>query len=97
LGKHTFFLSYRTDLFKRYEGLFEQGDGDDEPEEELNNSRMTVADAQMMESEKRKRKWSWIGLIYNLSGGDITKVDEIVNKKFTECLIWMSYKKEMNV
>jgi hypothetical protein len=58
---------------------------------------MTVADAQMMESEKRKRKWSWIGLIYNLSGGDITKVDEIVNKKFTECLIWMSYKKEMNV
>jgi hypothetical protein len=95
LGKHPFFLSYRTDLFKRYEGLFEQADGDDG--EELNNSRMTVAEAQMADKEKRKRKWSWIGVIYSLCDGDITKSNEIVNKKFTECLIWLSYKKEMNI
>ena len=58
---------------------------------------MTVAEAQIAQNEKRKRKWSWIGVIYNLCDGDITKAEEIVSKKFTECLIWMSYKKEMNV
>ena len=92
MAKHTFFLSYRTDLFKRYEGLFEQGDGQDEDEPEFTGQRMTVADAQMEQREKAKRKWSWIAIIYNLSGGDITKANEIVNKKFTECLIWLSYK-----
>jgi hypothetical protein len=58
---------------------------------------MTVAEAQMADKEKRKRKWSWIGVIYSLCDGDITKSNEIVNKKFTECLIWLSYKKEMNI
>jgi hypothetical protein len=38
--------------------------------------------------------WSWIGLIYKLCEGDITKTEAVVNKPFIECLVWLSYEKE---
>jgi len=94
--KYTFFLSYRTELFKRYEGLFRQDEiGDDD--EEVRTGRLTIEDVMAMNGEKRSKKWSWISMIYSLCNGDITKTNEIVSKPFTECLIWMSYEKEMNI
>jgi hypothetical protein len=51
----------------------------------------------MRNNELKSRKWSWIGLIYKLCDGDITKINEVVSKPFGECLIWLSYEKEMNI
>jgi len=39
----------------------------------------------------------WISVIYQLSEGNICRTEEVVNKNFTECLVWLSYKKEMNI
>lgn len=48
-----------------------------------------------MNNERKGKKWNWIGLIWKLSGGDITKVDFILRLPFTQCLIWLAYEKEM--
>lgn len=56
---------------------------------------MTVEASQQMNNEKRNKKWNWIGLIWKLCDGDITKVNYIVSLPFTQCLIWLSYEKEM--
>lgn len=96
MGKHTFFLSYRTDLLKRYEGLFNSDEEEDE-ESEAEGGRITIASTQMKNEEAIKRKWSWISLIYKLCEGDITKTEAVVSKPFTECLVWLSYEKEMNI
>ena len=91
-------MDYRKGLYRQFEGLFNQeepesDDGDSEP----NGDRQgTFAEAQRVEEDKKQSKWSWIGIIYGLCDGDITKTAEVVSKPFIECLVWMSYKKEMN-
>jgi hypothetical protein len=57
---------------------------------------MTVNDAKAIEAEKRENDWSWIGLVWRLCGGDITKTDSVLGKTFMECLIWLSYEKIKN-
>jgi len=42
-----------------------------------------------------REKWSWFSLIHKLSGGDITKAEEVVKINYMTCLIWLSYEKEM--
>lgn len=50
-----------------------------------------------MRERDSKRKWSWISLVWVLTGGDITKTEVVLTKTFGECLIWLSYKKENNI
>ena len=57
---------------------------------------MTVNDAKAIEAEKERSEWSWIGLIWRLCNGDITKTDMVLGKPFMECLIWLSYEKIKN-
>lgn len=57
---------------------------------------MTVADAKALADEKEKSKWSWIGVIYNLCEGDITRTEKVLSKSIMEVLIWMSYQKIKN-
>lgn len=91
-------MDYRKDLYERFGGLFggESKDieaGDDRP----NERRLSFEDKQAEQQEERSRKWMWISIIYQLSEGDICRTEEVVNKNFTECLVWLSYRKEMNI
>jgi hypothetical protein len=90
-------LDYRKDLYEKFAGLFdtEQSEGDDE-DIPTDGNRPSFTDAQRIEEDKRQSKWNWIGIIYRLCDGDITKTEQVVNKTFIECLVWMSYEKEMN-
>lgn len=45
---------------------------------------------------EQQAQWSWFSVVYSLSKGDITKSEEVVNKPFLECLIWMTYEKMNN-
>ena len=40
--------------------------------------------------------WSWFGIIYRLTGGDITKLSKIVNTSLYEALTWLSYETELD-
>ena len=98
MGKPSFFLSYREGIYKQFAGLFGQPDDgyEEEPVEDVKGtSRRTLDDVRAEQEEERIRKWTWIGIIYSLCDGDITKSEQVVSKPFIECLVWMSYKKEM--
>lgn len=88
-------MDYRADLFKRYEGLF-VSDGNEDEDVEI-SGRMTIDSSNAIAQSKKNRKWSWFSVIYSLCKGDITKTDEVVSKTFVECLIWLSYEKEMDI
>ena len=90
-------MDYRKGLYRQFEGLFnqEEPDGDDEGSTDDGNRR-GFAEAQRVEEEKKQSKWNWIGIIYRLCDGDITKTEQVVSKTFIECLVWMSYQKETN-
>lgn len=99
MAEPDFFLDYRTDLYKRFDGLFGGSNHEDdaEPEESDKSGGRSFSDRQAEQAEQRQQKWNWIGIIYDLCRGDITKTEAIVNKTFIECLIWLSYEKEMNI
>jgi hypothetical protein len=94
LGKHTFFLSFREGVYKKFEGLFNNDSSGDEGDDDEFNGRLTIQEINARKAEERKSSWSWIGLIYKLCEGDITKTEAVVNKPFIECLVWLSYEKE---
>jgi hypothetical protein len=87
-------LEYRSGIYKRFEGLFQSRD-EEEDEYEV-EGRLTVADAKAIADENERSKWSWIGVIWNLSNGDITKTNEVLAKPIMEVLIWLSYQKIKN-
>ena len=91
-------MDYRKDLYERFGGLFGGESEDIEPgDEKTNGRRLSFEDKQAEQQEERQRKWMWISIIYQLCDGDITKTEMVINKTFTECLVWLSYKKEMNI
>ena len=92
-------MDYRENLYKQYEGLFdseEPGEDDGGSTDAGTEKPVGFAESQQLKEEEKQSKWNWIGLIYRLCGGDITKTEAVVAKPFTECLVWLSYEKETN-
>ncbi len=100
-------MDYRSRIYERFSGLFinEDGEGEDAEEDsklaeyfdgaQEGHGRKTIADAERDASADLNKKWGWIGVIYKLTGGDITKTEAVVSKPLLECLVWLSYEKEM--
>ena len=107
--EYGFFLEWRGGIYERFSGLFtgdNKDDDDDEADRKLteyndeiqqSTQRATIADAKRNSGADLNRKWGWIGVIYSLCGGDITKTDTVVSKSLLECLVWLSYEKEMEI
>ena len=39
--------------------------------------------------------WSWFGVMYRLTNGDITKLERITKTSLYECLTWLTYETEL--
>ena len=39
--------------------------------------------------------WSWFGVIYKLTGGEIINLSKITNTSLYECLTWLTYEAEL--
>ena len=91
-------MDYRKSIYVQFEGLFnqEEPDGDDEGSTD-DGVRPGFAESQQVDEQRKQSKWNWIGIIYRLCEGDITKTEQVVSKTFIECLVWMSYQKEMKI
>jgi hypothetical protein len=63
----------------------------------VDKKRRTIQDAQADNINDKTDKWGWIGVIYSLCDGDITKTEAVVSKPVLECLVWLSYEKEMDI
>ena len=41
-------------------------------------------------------KWSWFGVMYRLTNGEIVNLDKITKLNLYECLTWLSYETDLN-
>ena len=78
-----------------FTGSSEDIDGDRAEQIGGGGKRKTIEEVKAEMEADKLDKWAWIGVIYKLCAGDITKTDGVVNKPFTECLVWLSYEKEV--
>lgn len=110
MAEHTFFLDWRRDIHTKFQGLFSGSNSDDEDDGDADaklaeydegvqsgSNRKTISDARKEAGEDLNQKWGWVGVIYSLCGGDITKTEAVVSKPAIECLVWLSYEKEMEI
>jgi len=85
------YLKFRTDFMKAYENLFQ-------PEiEETDEEEMDVEDKKAEEEEERVNKWAWERMLYELAGGDLTKIETITDLPLVMVFNFMSMKTELKL
>ena len=77
-----FFLSFRNEVIKAYDGLFVERD----------DSRSTLPSREQVFGAK----WGWYQSLYALAGGDVTKFEQITKEPINKCLTWLTFEKEKN-
>lgn len=68
-------------------------------EPEIDEEDVELDEEDKVEEEKEKvfRNWAWENVLHNLSGGDITKYDEILSKPIIFILNQLSFRKDMKI
>tara|TARA_R110002050_G_scaffold132860_1_gene255080 strand:- start:469 stop:714 length:246 start_codon:yes stop_codon:yes gene_type:complete len=46
--------------------------------------------------EQFAKKWSWFGIMYRLTNGEIVNLERITKLSLYECLTWLSYEVDLN-
>ena len=75
-----FFLSFREGICKDYGIIFDRDD-------EGNESAIA--------SESFTEKWSWFGVMYRLTGGEIVNLDAVTKLNLLEALTWLTYETDL--
>ena len=90
------YRSRRASRIQHFSRKIHKGDKEEEGEPE-EKRLLSIAETRAKNKEEQQKKWSWISLVWILTGGDITKTELVLQKTFGEVLIWLSYKKENEV
>lgn len=91
------YLNWKKNFIKVYENLMEeQGFLEIENEDELDPQELKALKKEIDE-DKRKVKFNWELILWNLSGGDITKYSEILDQKLITVMNTLSMKKSLNI
>ena len=85
------YLKFRTDFMKAYENLFQPEIESDEEVE------MDVEDKKAEEEEEQAKKWAWERMLYELAGGDLTKIETITDLPLVMVFNFMSMKTELKL
>lgn len=96
-GIIEYFIKYKNDFMDSYTNLFEDSNYDIIEDEEMFDDEELEELKKEIEDEKSKAKFSWDSIIYNLSGGDITKMDEITNLSLIYVFNTLSMKKALDI
>ncbi len=78
------FLTYRKDLFKKFEGLFT----------DVDDTEDVIKDSSEIMKESFQKKWGWMSFIDTLAEGDVTKYEYITEMNFVGSLNIVSFKTE---
>lgn len=93
------YIEWRTNLFERYEGLFDdvsQDENDDEPIQ----GESIISRSERIKAENKQqaiKKWGWDIFIMRLAGGDSTKFDQVTSMSLMGALNSLSMKKELEM
>lgn len=90
------YLSFREDFLKNYQQLFESEESFEEDFEDLQGREVAEMKKAVAEN-KKKKKWGFESLVWNLSGGDITKLEQIFEMKLILVFNILSMRKSLGV
>ena len=94
-GCFTFFLSFRTGVYKTYEGVFISRSDNEQPEPEVQRSR-SIGESAARGEEKAQDQFKWFIIIDILANGDVLKYEPIMDIPLTLFMNTLSYKKTFN-
>ncbi len=84
------FLSFKTTIYTNYEKIFNPVIKDEDLDPEDLEDPITQLE---IEKEKSQQKWSWEFVLHNLSKGDVTKYNDILNLPLIFVLNQLTFKK----
>jgi len=86
------YLNYRIKLLQNYEDLFEGNEEEEiEVDEEIEVEGMTTI------SDEVFKRWNWERVLWELSGGDITKIDSITEMTHLTVFNWLTMIKDLKL
>lgn len=88
------YIKYRTKIIENYDDLFESNDEQDEDEDEDEPEELTP---DVDKQEVVNKRWAWERIAYNLSGGDITKVQAIMDLPHLMVFNWLTMMKDLKL
>lgn len=88
-------MSFRTGIYKTYEGVFLSRSDDEEPEPEKGRSR-SIGESSSRGEERAREQFKWFIVIDILAAGDILKYEPILDLPLTLFMNTLSYKKTFN-
>lgn len=97
------YLSFRTNLYDKYQGLFDDNatNSNEESDEELiiSNETITSRSERIKEEQRNKNlsKWNWDFFLYKLSKEDPTKLIESTKMSLLQALNILSMRKELSI
>ncbi len=90
------YLNFRENFLNNYQQLFENTETFEEDYEDLKGREVAEMKKSIAEN-KKKKKWGFENLIWNLSGGDITKFEPIFDMKLILVFNVLSMRKSLGV
>ncbi len=90
------YLNFRNNFLKNYQQLFESEDSFDDNFEDLQGREVAEMKKAVAEN-KKKKKWGYENLIWNLSGGDVTKFEQIFDMRLILVFNVLSMRKSLGV
>lgn len=96
-GVYKLYMDFRKQFMDDYSTLFEDPDYDVIEDEDKLSPEELKEIKEEIEKDKKLAKFSWTRLIWDLSGGDITKMDEITNQPIKWVFNNLSMKKSLEL
>lgn len=94
------YLEFRTDLFEKYSGLFDESSNDEENGEEFDENESVIARAERRKEEAKQKtikKWGWDIFLLRLAKNDPIKLEEATGMPLIQALNILSMKKELGL
>jgi hypothetical protein len=86
------YLNYRIKLLQNYEDLFESNEDEEIDEEDIIEIEGTTTI-----SDEVFKRWNWERVLWELSGGDITKIDSITEMTHLTVFNWLTMIKDLKL
>lgn len=87
------YIKWRDDLFKRYEGLFEETGGDDKEEIDAEEVKLR----QKEDAANISKKYGWDIVLLRLAGNNASRIEEITKIPLLLALNLLAMSKEMKI
>lgn len=96
-GLIKYYIEWKENIMQVYKNLFENPNFDKiENEDELDAKELAELKKEI-EEDKRKAEWGWESILWELSGNDLTKYDELFDTNFILVMNTLSLKKAFKV